>query len=47
MHVLIFNAPGAFSVQGDLALLFVASANEKQWAKSKDMLQKAVESFRA
>jgi len=37
----------AATTKGDLALLFVASANEKQWAKSKDMLQKAVDSFRA
>jgi hypothetical protein len=42
-HILLL----ACSVQGDLALLFVAAANEKQWGRSRAALQAAVDSFRA
>jgi len=44
------NGPHTYSAvttKGDLALLFVAAANDKQWASSKDRLMKAAESFRA
>ncbi|WIA18137.1 hypothetical protein OEZ85_009613 [Tetradesmus obliquus] len=37
----------ACTTKGDIALLFIASANEKQWANSKDALRKAAETFRA
>jgi len=33
--------------QGDLAFLFIASATDKQWAKSAPKLRKVVETFRA
>ena len=31
--------------QGDLAYLFILSANDKQWAKSKNTLKQLVETF--
>ncbi|GBF96037.1 hypothetical protein Rsub_08852 [Raphidocelis subcapitata] len=37
----------ACTVKGDLALLFVVSANEKQWARNEGTLRKMVETFRA
>lgn len=37
----------ACTTKGDLALLFIASANDKQWMGSKTKLVKAAESFRA
>eukprot|EP00878_Enallax_costatus_P002980 GHUV01003176.1.p1 GENE.GHUV01003176.1~~GHUV01003176.1.p1 ORF type:complete len:275 (+),score=73.11 GHUV01003176.1:193-1017(+) len=37
----------ACTTKGDLALLFIASANDKQWAHSKKQLVEAAESFRA
>ncbi len=37
----------ACTAKGDLALLFVVSANDKQWARSQAKLRKVVESFRA
>jgi hypothetical protein len=37
----------ACTTKGDLALLFIASATEKQWANSKESLIKAAETFRA
>ena len=37
----------AVTVKGDLALVFVAAASEKQWAKGRAKLAQAVESFRA
>lgn len=37
----------AFTVKGDLAYLFVLSANEKQWAKSEARLRTMLETFRA
>ena len=32
-------------LQGDLAYLFILSANDKQWSKSKSTLKKLVETF--
>eukprot|EP00877_Chromochloris_zofingiensis_P014811 jgi/Chrzof1/9584/Cz04g08120.t1_PPD6[v5.2] len=37
----------ACTTKGDLALLFVVSANDKQWARSETKLRKVVDSFRA
>lgn len=37
----------ACTTKGDVALLFIASASEKQWANSKDSLMKAAQTFRA
>jgi hypothetical protein len=39
--------PHATRPQGDLAYLFVLSANEKQWAKSEARLRTMLETFRA
>lgn len=36
-----------WTVQGDLAFLFVLSANDKQWAQSSGKLKQLVELFRA
>lgn len=33
--------------QGDLAFMFILSANEKQWAQSSGKLKQLVELFRA
>lgn len=44
------NMPHSFTAattKGDVAMLMIASANEKQWAASKKQLQAAVASFRA
>jgi hypothetical protein len=35
------------TVKGDLALLLVVSANDKQWAKNEGRLRAMVETFRA
>lgn len=35
------------TVKGDVALLFVVSASEKQWAKSQGKIKKMVQTFRA
>lgn len=37
----------ACTTKGDLALLFVASASDKQWSGAREALVKAAESFRA
>jgi len=37
----------ACTTKGDLALLLIASANEKQWSRSKFQLKQVMESFRA
>ncbi|PNW82467.1 hypothetical protein CHLRE_06g280150v5 [Chlamydomonas reinhardtii] len=37
----------ACTVKGDLAYLFITSANEKQWGKLEGSLKQTVESFRA
>ncbi|KAK9814442.1 hypothetical protein WJX72_005984 [[Myrmecia] bisecta] len=44
------NGPHCLSsvtTKGDLAYLFVVSANDKQWAKSESKLREVVQSFRA
>ncbi len=44
------NGPHTLSTvttKGDLALLFVVAANDKQWPKSQEKLKKMVEAFRA
>lgn len=44
------NGPHTYSAvttKGDLALMFVAAANDKQWPGSRERLIKAAESFRA
>lgn len=35
------------TVKGDIALLLVVSANEKQWAKSESRLREMTKTFRA
>lgn len=37
----------AATVKGDLALLMVAAANDRQWARSEATLRQMVETFRA
>ena len=39
--------PNLLRPQGDLALLFVVGANDKQWARHEGTLRKIVDSFRA
>jgi hypothetical protein len=44
------NGPHTLSTcttKGDLALLFIVAANDKQWAANEGMLRKVVASFRA
>lgn len=41
------HALASCTTKGDLALLLVATANDKQWTKSAPMLRKIVSSFRA
>ena len=41
------HSVSTITTKGDLAFLFIASATDKQWAKSAGKLRKVVETFRA
>ena len=44
------NGPHTLSTcttKGDLALLFIVAANDKQWARTEGTLRQVVQSFRA
>lgn len=43
----VFGCASHTTRQGDLAYLFITSANEKQWGKLEGSLKQTVESFRA